>query len=135
MSNILVLLIDSLPLSLKSVHELSDLLGWHHVLLSFLFLSLIHMQILDHFVLTFNIMFYSLEILGCFSEIFFLGPECFFLDNLRSTEDILDGIGDNKVFITFKSKNWFLISFWYRFSSGISLVDEFFKCILFWQFI
>lgn len=131
MSDVLVLLIDSLPLSLKSVHELSDLLGWHHVLLSFLFLSLIHMQILDHFVLTFNIVFYSLEIFGCFSEVFFLSPEGLFLDNLGSTEDILDGIGDNKVLITFKSENWFLISFGNRLSSGIGLIDEFFKCILF----
>ena len=66
------------------------------------------MQVLDHFVLVFDVLFDFFQILWCFSEVFFL-QVVHWLGNLFCCgKNVFDGVCNDEIFVAFKAVDWTL---------------------------
>jgi len=85
----------------------------HQELLSVLLILFLNLHLANKIVLVFDLILYLCEILGDGAKVFLL--KVVFLFSLRELwcgKDILNCVGNNKILITDKTVDWFLIVLW-----------------------
>lgn len=107
MRQFLILSVDLVPSSLQTFSDLPDLV----LVQTFLFVVVLHVEILNHLVFVLNVLFDLVDIVGSLTVVFLFGPVLRFLTFLGSRKNVFDCVGDDEVFVRFEAMNRSFVDF------------------------
>ena len=82
------------------------------------------MKVLDHLVLSLNILFNSVQVFRSFPKVFLLLPVNWLIHLLGVGKDVLNSVGHNEIFVGLQSLDWLIRHLWHAIFFVLAVIGE-----------